>query len=74
MNAPASIALDTNKLNAALGLFPRDRAMIIGGRETKGSGEMIERTRAKRRQRLYRGNDVPRPCRPSDQLVLPRGT
>jgi hypothetical protein len=25
MNAPARIALDTNKLNAALGLFPRDR-------------------------------------------------
>jgi betaine-aldehyde dehydrogenase len=43
MNASTRIAVDTGKLDAALGCFPRDRAMIIGGRETKGSGEMIER-------------------------------
>jgi hypothetical protein len=39
MDAPARIAVDTNKLNAALGRFPRDRAMIIDGREVKGRGE-----------------------------------
>lgn len=44
MNAPARIAVDTNKLNAALGRFPRDRAMIIDGREVKGRGETIERS------------------------------
>ena len=43
MNAPTRIAVDTNKLNAAIARFPRDRAMIIGGREIKGSGETIER-------------------------------
>jgi betaine-aldehyde dehydrogenase len=43
MNAPARIAVDTSKLNAALQHFPRDRAMIINGREVKGSGETIER-------------------------------
>jgi hypothetical protein len=47
MNAPGRIALDTNKLNAALWLFPRDRAMIIDGRETKGFGELIERNALK---------------------------
>ena len=44
MNAPARIAVDTTKLNAALGRFPRDRAMIIDGREVKGRGETIERS------------------------------
>jgi acyl-CoA reductase-like NAD-dependent aldehyde dehydrogenase len=43
MNAPTRIAVDTKKLNAAIARFPRDRAMIIGGREIKGNGEMIER-------------------------------
>jgi betaine-aldehyde dehydrogenase len=44
MNAPAGVALDTNKLNAALGRFPRDRAMIIAGCQVKGRGETIERS------------------------------
>jgi betaine-aldehyde dehydrogenase len=44
MNAPARIAIDTHKLNDALERFPRDRAMIINGREVKSSGAMIERT------------------------------
>jgi betaine-aldehyde dehydrogenase len=43
MNALTRIAVDTSKLNAAMATFPRDRTMIIGGREAKGSGEMIER-------------------------------
>jgi acyl-CoA reductase-like NAD-dependent aldehyde dehydrogenase len=44
MNAPARIVVDTNKLNAALGRFRRDRAMIIDGREVKGRRETIERS------------------------------
>jgi betaine-aldehyde dehydrogenase len=44
MNAPARVALDTNKLNAALGRFPRDRAMIIDGCQVKGRGETIKRS------------------------------
>ena len=43
MNALTRIAVDTSKLNAAMATFPRDRTMIIDGREAKGSGEMIER-------------------------------
>src|ERR1700722_8265350 len=43
MNALTRIAVDTGKLNAAMATFPRDRTMIIDGREAKGSGEMIER-------------------------------
>jgi acyl-CoA reductase-like NAD-dependent aldehyde dehydrogenase len=43
MNAPTRIAVDANKLTAATARFPRDRAMIIGGREVKGGGETIER-------------------------------
>ena len=40
MNALTRIPIDTEKLNAK---FPRDRAMIIGGWDTKGSGAMMER-------------------------------
>jgi betaine-aldehyde dehydrogenase len=43
MTAQTPITLDTTKLNEALALFPRDRAMLIGGREVGGSGETIER-------------------------------
>jgi betaine-aldehyde dehydrogenase len=43
VNAPARIAVDTNKLKSALATFPRDRAMIINGRDVLGSGAMIER-------------------------------
>jgi acyl-CoA reductase-like NAD-dependent aldehyde dehydrogenase len=43
MNALTRIAVDTAKLNAAMATFPRDRTMMINGREAKGSGEMIER-------------------------------
>jgi hypothetical protein len=43
VNAPTRIAVDTNKFNAAIARFPRDRGMIIGGREIKGSGQAIER-------------------------------
>ena len=46
MNALTRIAVDTSKLNAAMATFPRDRTMIIDGREAKGSGEMIERALA----------------------------
>ena len=43
MTAQTPITLDRTKLNEALARFPRDRAMWIGGREVKGSGETIER-------------------------------
>ena len=55
MNAPARVALDTNKLNAALGRFPRDRAMIIDGREAR-LGEIIERASPPRRRRNPRAS------------------
>jgi acyl-CoA reductase-like NAD-dependent aldehyde dehydrogenase len=41
MNAP--ILLQAPRLQTALALFPRDRAMWIDGRDDKGSGETIER-------------------------------
>ena len=44
MNAPARITVDTSKLNAALARFPRNRYMVINGREFNGSGDTIERT------------------------------
>jgi len=44
MHAPARAGVDTNKLSAALGRFPPDRAMIIDGREVKDRGETIERS------------------------------
>ena len=44
MNAPKRVAVDTNRFNDALARFPRDRAMIIAGREVKGTGETIERS------------------------------
>jgi betaine-aldehyde dehydrogenase len=43
MNALTRIAVDTSKLNAAMAMFPRDRTMMINGREATGTGEMIER-------------------------------
>jgi betaine-aldehyde dehydrogenase len=43
MNAKTPITVDTSKLNEALKLFPRDRAMLIDGREAGGGGETIER-------------------------------
>jgi betaine-aldehyde dehydrogenase len=43
MTAQTPITLDRTKLNEALARFPSDRAMWIGGREVKGSGETIER-------------------------------
>ena len=45
MNALNRIAVDTSKLNAAMAMFPRDRTMMINGREAKGSGEMAEAAR-----------------------------
>ena len=42
MNARPQIALDANRLNAALARFPRERTMWIDGREAKGE-ETIER-------------------------------
>jgi acyl-CoA reductase-like NAD-dependent aldehyde dehydrogenase len=43
MGVQTAITLDVTKLNEALARFPRDRAMQIGGRESRGSGETIER-------------------------------
>jgi len=43
MNAATGITLDSNKLTDALARFSGDRAMLIGGREVQGRGEMIER-------------------------------
>jgi betaine-aldehyde dehydrogenase len=43
MNAKTPITVDTSKLNEALKRFPRERAMLIDGREAVGDGETIER-------------------------------
>ena len=43
MNAKTAITVDASKLNEALKLFPRERAMLIDGREAAGDGETIER-------------------------------
>jgi betaine-aldehyde dehydrogenase len=43
MNAKTPITVDTSKLNEALKRFPRERAMLIDGREAGGGGETIER-------------------------------
>jgi acyl-CoA reductase-like NAD-dependent aldehyde dehydrogenase len=43
MNAKTAITVDASKLNEALQLFPRERAMLIDGREAAGDGETIER-------------------------------
>jgi len=43
MSAMTAISMDVAKLNAALALFPRSRAMQIGGREAHAGGETIER-------------------------------
>src|SRR5258708_2756921 len=40
MIALTRIAVNTSKLNAAMATFPRDRTMIIGGREAQGSGDI----------------------------------
>ena len=43
MNAQTPIVIDPARLDKALALFPRDRAMWIAGRDDKGSGETIAR-------------------------------
>jgi betaine-aldehyde dehydrogenase len=43
MNAATRIIVDANKSHAALARFPRDRAMLIAGREARGRGEAIKR-------------------------------
>jgi betaine-aldehyde dehydrogenase len=43
MTVQMRISTDATRLNDALGRFPRDRAMQIGGHDVRGSGEMIER-------------------------------
>ena len=43
MNASAPIQVSSEKFEAALSRFPRDRAMWIADREDKGEGEFIER-------------------------------
>jgi acyl-CoA reductase-like NAD-dependent aldehyde dehydrogenase len=43
MNAEAPIVVDSDRLKDALRRFPRDRAMLIGGRQAKGDGETVER-------------------------------
>jgi betaine-aldehyde dehydrogenase len=43
MNAKTPITVDTAKLNEALKRFPRDRSMLIDGREASGDGQTIER-------------------------------
>ncbi len=43
MNAKTPITVDTAKLNEALKRFPRDRSMLIDGREATGDGQTIER-------------------------------
>ena len=43
MNATTPIPVDANRLSHALARIPRDRAMLIDGREARGDGETIER-------------------------------
>jgi betaine-aldehyde dehydrogenase len=43
MSSRTAIAVDATKLNKALERFPRDRSMLIDGREETGNGEKIER-------------------------------
>ena len=43
MNAKTPITVDTAKLNEALKRFPRDRSMLIDGREASDDGQTIER-------------------------------
>ena len=53
MNAKTPITVDTSKLNEALKRFPRERAMLIDGREAVGDGETIER------RQTAPGGDIP---------------
>jgi betaine-aldehyde dehydrogenase len=43
MNAPVQVPLDNDRLESALGRFPRDWPMWIDGRDCAGEGEAIER-------------------------------
>jgi betaine-aldehyde dehydrogenase len=43
VNAKTPITVDTAKLNEALKRFPRDRSMLIDGREASDDGQTIER-------------------------------
>ena len=78
MTAQGPILVDPDRLKDALARYPRDRAMLVGGRENKGEGETIERlspaqgvvvTPAQRGQGLHRGEDLSCPRRPTNELV-----